>query len=186
MQRQLIRYGEFESVDHLADRIIEFINAYNQRAKPFCWPYDGRPLRVAQLTMTYPRFHLAAHGREVEVRPGPAGVRPPTPAPDGRVIAATASPPCPDPGIVEPPDVAAVPLVHKSSEGRPHASVAPSAAKNADSSWKKLQVELALRRQRHGRAGRSRHDQRVRHTVADPQVDKRVAHNLTARGAMVR
>ena len=47
MQRRLIRYGEFHSVDHLADRIIEFINAYNQRAKPFRWTYDGRPLRIA-------------------------------------------------------------------------------------------------------------------------------------------
>ena len=47
MQRRLIRYGEFDSVDHLADRIIEFINAYNQRAKPFRWTYDGRPLRIA-------------------------------------------------------------------------------------------------------------------------------------------
>ncbi len=47
MQRRLIRYGEFDSIEHLADRIIEFINAYNQRAKPFRWTYDGRPLRVA-------------------------------------------------------------------------------------------------------------------------------------------
>jgi transposase len=47
MQRRLIRYGEFDSVDHLADRIIEFIIAYNQRARPFRWTYDGRPLRVA-------------------------------------------------------------------------------------------------------------------------------------------
>lgn len=47
MQRRLIRYGEFTSVDNLAERIIEFINAYNQRARPFRWTYDGRPLRVA-------------------------------------------------------------------------------------------------------------------------------------------
>lgn len=47
MQRRLIRYGEFTSVDDLADRIIEFIVAYNQRAKPFRWTYDGRPLRIA-------------------------------------------------------------------------------------------------------------------------------------------
>ena len=47
MQRRLIRYGEFDSVDDLADRIIEFIVAYNQRARPFRWTYDGRPLRVA-------------------------------------------------------------------------------------------------------------------------------------------
>jgi transposase len=47
MQRRLIRYGEFDSVDDLADRIIDFIVAYNQRARPFRWTYDGRPLRVA-------------------------------------------------------------------------------------------------------------------------------------------
>lgn len=47
MQRRLLRYGEFNSVDDLADRIIAFINDYNRRAKPFRWTYDGRPLRVA-------------------------------------------------------------------------------------------------------------------------------------------
>src|SRR6266540_275499 len=47
MQRRLIRNGEFDSVDHLADRIIEFINAYNRQAKPFRWTYDARPLKVA-------------------------------------------------------------------------------------------------------------------------------------------
>ena len=47
MQRRLIRYGEFDSVDHLADRIIAFINDYNQQGRPFRWTYDGRPLRVA-------------------------------------------------------------------------------------------------------------------------------------------
>lgn len=47
MQRRLIRYGEFDSLDDLADRIIDFINAYNQQARPFRWTYDGRPLRVA-------------------------------------------------------------------------------------------------------------------------------------------
>ena len=41
------RYGEFTSVDDLADRIIAFINDYNRRAKPFRWTYDGRPLKVA-------------------------------------------------------------------------------------------------------------------------------------------
>jgi hypothetical protein len=47
MERRLIRNGEFDSVDHLADRIIEFINAYNRQAKPFRWTYDARPLKVA-------------------------------------------------------------------------------------------------------------------------------------------
>jgi transposase len=47
LERRLLRNGEFDSVDHLAVRIIEFINDYNRRAKPFRWTYDGRPLRVA-------------------------------------------------------------------------------------------------------------------------------------------
>ena len=47
MERRLIRHGEFDSVDDLADRIIEFIWAYNRKAKPFRWTYDGRPLKVA-------------------------------------------------------------------------------------------------------------------------------------------
>ena len=44
LQRRLIRNGEFDSVEELADRIIEFIKAYNRKAKPFRWTYDGRPL----------------------------------------------------------------------------------------------------------------------------------------------
>jgi len=44
MERRLIRHGEFDSVDELADRIVEFIIAYNRKAKPFRWIYDGRPL----------------------------------------------------------------------------------------------------------------------------------------------
>ena len=47
MERRLIRNGEFDSVDHLADRIIEFIKAYNRQARPFRWTYDARPLKVA-------------------------------------------------------------------------------------------------------------------------------------------
>ena len=47
LERRLLRYGEFDSVDDLAERIIAFINDYNRRAKPFRWTYDGRPLKVA-------------------------------------------------------------------------------------------------------------------------------------------
>jgi transposase len=47
LERRLLRRGEFESVDDLADRIIAFINDYNRRAKPFRWTYDGRPLMAA-------------------------------------------------------------------------------------------------------------------------------------------
>jgi len=47
LQRRLIRYGEFGSVDDLADKVITFINDYNKRARPFRWTYDGRPLQAA-------------------------------------------------------------------------------------------------------------------------------------------
>jgi transposase len=47
MERRLLRNGEFDSIDHLADRIIEFIKAYNRTARPFRWTYDARPLKVA-------------------------------------------------------------------------------------------------------------------------------------------
>jgi transposase len=47
MERRLIRHGEFDSVENLTQRIIEFINAYNRNAKPFRWTYAGRPLKVA-------------------------------------------------------------------------------------------------------------------------------------------
>jgi len=47
MERRLLRNGEFGSLDHLAERIIEFIKAYNRAAKPFRWTYDARPLKVA-------------------------------------------------------------------------------------------------------------------------------------------
>jgi transposase len=47
LQRRLLRRGEFDSVDDLADRIIAFIKDYNRRAAPFRWTYDGRPLKVA-------------------------------------------------------------------------------------------------------------------------------------------
>ena len=47
LQRRLIRYGEFDSIDDLATKVIAFINDYNKRAKPFRWTYDGRPLQAA-------------------------------------------------------------------------------------------------------------------------------------------
>ena len=47
MERRLLRHGEFDSVDQLADRMIDFIKAYNRQAKPFRWTYDARPLKVA-------------------------------------------------------------------------------------------------------------------------------------------
>ena len=47
LERRLLRRGEFDSVDDLADRVIAFIKDYNRRATPFRWTYDGRPLKVA-------------------------------------------------------------------------------------------------------------------------------------------
>jgi transposase len=47
LERRLLGRGEFDSIDHLAERIIAFINDYNRRAKPFRWTYDGRPLMAA-------------------------------------------------------------------------------------------------------------------------------------------
>lgn len=44
LQRRVLRNGEFTSVDELADKIINFIKAYNKKAQPFRWTYDGRPL----------------------------------------------------------------------------------------------------------------------------------------------
>ena len=46
LQRRLLRKGEFDSVEHLADRVIRFIKDYNKRAQPYRWTYDGRPLAV--------------------------------------------------------------------------------------------------------------------------------------------
>jgi transposase len=47
LERRLLRRGEFDSVDHLAERVIAFIKDYNRRAAPFRWTYDGRPLMAA-------------------------------------------------------------------------------------------------------------------------------------------
>src|SRR5271163_505071 len=47
LERRLLRRGEFDSLDDLAQKVIAFINDYNRRAAPFRWTYDGKPLRVA-------------------------------------------------------------------------------------------------------------------------------------------
>ena len=47
LERRLLRRGEFDSVDHLAERVIAFIRDYNRKAAPFRWTYDGRPLMAA-------------------------------------------------------------------------------------------------------------------------------------------
>lgn len=45
--RRLLRRGEFRSVPELVDKISGFITDYNQKAKPFQWTYEGKPLKVA-------------------------------------------------------------------------------------------------------------------------------------------
>jgi len=45
--RQLLRRGEFDSVDNLVNRISAFITDYNRRAQPFRWTYEGKPLKAA-------------------------------------------------------------------------------------------------------------------------------------------
>jgi transposase len=47
ISRRLLKHGEFNSVDDLADRLIAFIDDYNRSARPFRWTYDGRPLQAA-------------------------------------------------------------------------------------------------------------------------------------------
>jgi len=47
LERRLLRRGEFNSVEDLAERVIAFIKDYNRKAAPFRWTYDGRPLKVA-------------------------------------------------------------------------------------------------------------------------------------------
>jgi transposase len=47
LERRLLRRGEFDSLEHLAQRVIAFIKDYNRRAAPFRWTYDGRPLQAA-------------------------------------------------------------------------------------------------------------------------------------------
>jgi transposase len=45
--RRLLKRGSFTSVEHLRERLLAFINYFNQTmAKPFKWTYKGRPLVV--------------------------------------------------------------------------------------------------------------------------------------------
>jgi hypothetical protein len=45
--RKVIRRGDFSSVDDLQDKIIRFIEYYNEYlAKPYKWTYTGKPLAV--------------------------------------------------------------------------------------------------------------------------------------------
>jgi len=44
--RRVIRRGNFSSLDDLRTKIVDFIAYFNHIAKPFCWTYTGRPLRI--------------------------------------------------------------------------------------------------------------------------------------------
>ena len=47
LSRRVIRRGAFRSTDDLRDRILQFIEYYNDTmAKPYKWTYAGRPLNV--------------------------------------------------------------------------------------------------------------------------------------------
>jgi transposase len=47
LTRRLLRRGQFASRDELADRIDEFVLAYDETdAKPYRWTYDGTPLKA--------------------------------------------------------------------------------------------------------------------------------------------
>ncbi len=45
--RRLLRRGEFGSVEELVGKITAFITEYNQKAMPFRWTYEGKPLKAA-------------------------------------------------------------------------------------------------------------------------------------------
>jgi transposase len=47
LTRRLLRRGEFASRQDLANKIENFVIAYNRTVKPFRWTYDGRPLKAA-------------------------------------------------------------------------------------------------------------------------------------------
>jgi len=42
--RRVIKRGNFTSIDDLREKILAFIEYFNQTAKPFRWTYTGRPL----------------------------------------------------------------------------------------------------------------------------------------------
>ncbi len=47
LTRRLLKRGSFNSLDHLKERIMKFIEFFNQTmSKPFKWTYKGRPLTV--------------------------------------------------------------------------------------------------------------------------------------------
>jgi len=47
LSRQALRRGDFQSKEDLARKLVEFIEEYNRKAKPFAWTYRGRLLKIA-------------------------------------------------------------------------------------------------------------------------------------------
>lgn len=45
LERQLIARGNFQNKEDLSEKIVQFIEKYNDKAKPFAWCY-GQPLRI--------------------------------------------------------------------------------------------------------------------------------------------
>src|SRR5664279_5383574 len=59
LTRKVLRRGEFPSREDLADKIIKFACDYDDKAQPFRWTYDGRPLKACLLyTSPSPRDGL--------------------------------------------------------------------------------------------------------------------------------
>ena len=46
LTRRALKRGSFPSLEALRERILAFIEYYNQTAKPFRWTYKGRPLVI--------------------------------------------------------------------------------------------------------------------------------------------
>lgn len=44
--RRLLKRGIFKSTEDLAQQVVNFIEDYNQTAKPFAWTYAGKPLKI--------------------------------------------------------------------------------------------------------------------------------------------
>ena len=47
VHRRALRHGSFNSLEHLADRLLRFIDYFNHTfAQPFRWTYTGRPVKA--------------------------------------------------------------------------------------------------------------------------------------------
>lgn len=46
LSRKVLKRGIFSSREDLVERVMKFIEEYNQEARPFKWTYKGDPLKV--------------------------------------------------------------------------------------------------------------------------------------------